>query len=124
MMKDKRSTYHTTIMKKQRHTRMDGIPDGYISISSEDGQQYLVPHFMIPATNQAFKAYQKKLEFDVYNADGGVSQSIRTPTCHPHSGLMPRSSRPMPFSSGPMPLLVANAKPNCSPEICQMHHTS
>jgi hypothetical protein len=48
------------------------IPDGYVAIRGDNGQHYLVPHFMIPATHQAMEAYCKKVEFDVHMADGGV----------------------------------------------------
>ncbi|KAF8233454.1 hypothetical protein L208DRAFT_1266540, partial [Tricholoma matsutake] len=37
-----------------------------------NGQHYLVPHFMIPATHQAMEAYCKKVEFNVHMAHGGV----------------------------------------------------
>jgi hypothetical protein len=57
-------------MNKWQQTKVDSIPDRYVNISSDYGQQYLVPHFM-PTTNQAFKAYQKKIEFNVFNTDGG-----------------------------------------------------
>jgi hypothetical protein len=63
-------------MNKQQQTQIDGFPDGYVHITSDDGEQYLVPRFMIPATHQAFEAYQKKKEFNVLNADGGVSVQI------------------------------------------------
>ncbi|KAF8230814.1 hypothetical protein L208DRAFT_1280121 [Tricholoma matsutake] len=86
---------------------MDGIPDGYVSISSDDGQQYLVPHFMIPATNQAFKAYQKKLEFNVFNADGG--------------GKSIHSNANMPSLCMANAAATANAKPNCNRELLSCH---
>ena len=60
-------------MNKQQQTQISGFLDGYVCITSDDGQQYLVPQFMIPATHQAFEAYQKKLQFNVLNVDGGVS---------------------------------------------------
>src|ERR1700679_1983724 len=49
------------------------FPDGYVTIESDNGQRYLVPHFMILATHQAMEAYCKKLEFNVHKTDGGVS---------------------------------------------------
>lgn len=52
------------------------IPDGYVAIRSDNGQHYLVPPFMIPATQQAMEAYCKKIEFDVHMADGGVRFSF------------------------------------------------
>jgi hypothetical protein len=56
---------------QQRQT--DGIPNGFVYITSDDGQHYLVPPFMILATHQAMEAYHQKLEFNVHNADQGVS---------------------------------------------------
>jgi hypothetical protein len=57
----------------EQQQRQDNVLDGYVAIRAEDGQRYLVPHFMIPATHQALNAYHQKLELDVCNADGGVS---------------------------------------------------
>ena len=57
----------------EQQQRQDKPLDGYVTIQAEDGQHYLVPHFMIPATHQALNAYHQKLELDVRNADGGVS---------------------------------------------------
>ena len=59
-------------MSNQQQSQTD-FPDGYVTIESDNGQRYLVPHFMIPATHQAMEAYRKKLEFNVHKADGGVS---------------------------------------------------
>jgi hypothetical protein len=59
-------------MNNQQQMQADGIPDGYVHISSNNGQQYLVPHFMIAATHEAMEAYHKKLKFNVRNAAGGV----------------------------------------------------
>ena len=57
----------------EQQQRQDKLLDGYVTIRAEDGQHYLVPHFMIPATHQALNAYHQKLDLDVRNADGGVS---------------------------------------------------
>ena len=59
-------------MSNQQQSQTD-FPDGYVTIESDNGQRYLVPHFMIPATHQAMEAYRKKLEFNVHKTDGGVS---------------------------------------------------
>jgi len=69
-------------MSNQQESQAD-IPDGYVSIRSDNGQQYLVPHFIILATHQAMEAYQKKVEFNVHTAHGGV----RFPSfqCHCHA---------------------------------------
>ncbi|KAF8221896.1 hypothetical protein L208DRAFT_1325564, partial [Tricholoma matsutake] len=55
------------------------IPDGYVAIRGDNGQHYLVPPFMIPATQQAMEAYSKKVEFDVHMADGGSGNMRDTP---------------------------------------------
>jgi hypothetical protein len=52
-----------------------GIPEGYVRITSSDGQEYVVPQFMVPATHQALDAYSKKLDLDAANAAGGVSKA-------------------------------------------------
>ena len=54
-------------ISNQQKSQAD-IPDGYVSIQSDNGQHYLVPHFMILATHQAMEAYQKKVEFNVHMA--------------------------------------------------------
>ena len=48
------------------------IPEGYVPILYDNGQHYIVPRFMIPATHQAMEAYQKKVDFNVHTALGGV----------------------------------------------------
>jgi hypothetical protein len=60
-------------MNNRLQRQADGIPNGFVHITSDDGQHYLVPPFMIPATHQAMEAYCQKLEFNVHNADQGVS---------------------------------------------------
>ena len=67
----KHSTHNIT-MSNQQLNQTD-MPDGYVAIQGDDGQHYLVPHFMIPATHQVMEAYQQKVAFNVRNADGGVS---------------------------------------------------
>ena len=57
----------------EQQQRQDNVLDRYVTIQAEDGQRYLVPHFMIPATHQALNAYHQKLDLDVCNAVGGVS---------------------------------------------------
>jgi hypothetical protein len=46
---------------------------GYVIIPTEDGERYLVPPLMVPATDQALAAYRMKAEMNVNNAKGGVS---------------------------------------------------
>ncbi|KAM6490266.1 hypothetical protein JOM56_014243 [Amanita muscaria] len=48
------------------------LPEGYVCVTSNDGQQYIVPNYLVPATHQAFEAYRKKVEMEVQNAPGGV----------------------------------------------------
>lgn len=54
-------------------TTITTIPDGFVIGTAPNGQQYLVPQFMVPALDQAFAAYHKKLELGVPNEQGGVS---------------------------------------------------
>jgi len=63
-------------MSIQRQQRQPEIPDGYVRIQTEDGQHYLVPNFMIPASHQAMDAYRKKAELGVHGARGGVSNFL------------------------------------------------
>ena len=58
-------------MSDQQASQAD-IPHGYVPIRTDNGQHYLVPHFMVPATQQAMEAYRKKVEFNVRMAHGGV----------------------------------------------------
>ena len=53
---------------QQRPTQ---TPDGYVPIQMEDGERYLVPRFVVPATHQAFDAYRVKA--DINNTKGEVS---------------------------------------------------
>jgi len=46
-------------------------PDGYVRIQMEDGERFVVPRFVVPATHQAFDAYRVKA--DMNNAKGRVS---------------------------------------------------
>lgn len=54
-------------------TTITPIPDSFTIGTGPDGQQYLVPQFMVPALDQAFAAYQTKLELGVTMEQGGVS---------------------------------------------------
>ncbi|KAF8799689.1 hypothetical protein BYT27DRAFT_7119810 [Phlegmacium glaucopus] len=49
------------------------VPEGYVLVIGNNDQQYIVPHFMIPATHQAFEAYQKRLDLHVSTASGGIT---------------------------------------------------
>ena len=62
------STYPFEMSIPQRPTQ---TPDGYVPIQMEDGERYLVPHFVVLATHQAFNAYHVKA--DTNNAKGEVS---------------------------------------------------
>ena len=64
------------------------ILDGYVAIRGDNGEDYLVPPFMIPAMQQAMEAYCKKVEFDVHMADGGVRFSFFVSKCHSILGSM------------------------------------
>jgi len=57
-------------------TTITEIPDGYTIATGPDGQRYLVPQFMVPALGQAFASYRTKIELDVPNECGGVSECI------------------------------------------------
>ena len=54
-------------------TTITPIPDGFTIGTGPDGKKYLVPQFMVPALDQAFAAYQTKLELGVSKEQGGVS---------------------------------------------------
>jgi hypothetical protein len=55
-------------LKDYAHT-----PEGFVRVTGPDGTPCLVPEFLIPATNQAFEGYRKRLELGVNKKDGGVS---------------------------------------------------
>lgn len=58
--------------QNQPSTTIAEIPDGFTIGTGPDGRRYLVPQFMVPALDQAFAAYQKKLELGVLKEQGGV----------------------------------------------------
>jgi len=64
-------------MSNQQESQAD-IPDGYVSIQSDNGQHYLVPHFIILATHQArlsFGMGQKVTKcFGIGKQDGNLYQ--------------------------------------------------
>jgi len=55
-------------------TTIPNIPDGYTTATGPDGQKYLIPQFMVPALGQVFASYNNKIELDVPNSQGGVSE--------------------------------------------------
>ena len=52
------------------------VPEGFVSVMTSNKKICIVPQFLIPATNQAFDAYHKKIDNDIENAIGGVSVSF------------------------------------------------
>ncbi|KAF8964538.1 hypothetical protein BDZ97DRAFT_1757877 [Flammula alnicola] len=56
------------------------VPDGFAALVTPDGDRYIVPKFMIPATQQAFGAYRKQVELDVVNENGCVHWPLLDPT--------------------------------------------
>ena len=79
----KSATISLITMKKntrQTHpkssTTIANIPDGYTIGTGPDGQQYLVPQFMVPDLDQAFTSYCSKTELDVSNSQAGVSKRV------------------------------------------------
>ena len=63
-------------------TTITTIPDGFMISTVPNGQQYLVPQFMVPALDQAFVAYQHKWDLDVSNVQGGVSFHFQLASTH------------------------------------------
>ena len=57
-------------------TNIQNIPDGFTVSISPDGQQYLVPQYLVPALDQAFASYRSKEVFGVVNEPGGVSDAF------------------------------------------------
>lgn len=76
------------------NTQQRTMPDGYVAISTDDNERYLVPHFMIPATHQAMEVYHQHIELGVQDAAGGVGFTFDT---------WPMPRMPMPFL-WPMPI--------------------
>jgi hypothetical protein len=66
-------------------TSISTIPPGYTIGNTPDGKQYLVPSYMVPALDQAFASYQKKINMGVANADPGVSHSLLIQLCAPQA---------------------------------------
>ena len=100
-------------MSNQQLNQTD-MPDGYVAIQGDDGQHYLVPHFMIPATHQVMEAYQQKVAFNVRNADGGVSFHL----FHVHAtGRPPHMVKALGQAKAgavwPMPCVMADVGQHC-----------
>ena len=57
----------------EQSTTISKIPHGFTISTAPDGQQYLVPQFMVPTLDQAFLSYQTKLDLAVSQAQSGVS---------------------------------------------------
>jgi hypothetical protein len=48
------------------------VPDGFVRVTLEEGE-CIVPEYLVPATNDAFDQYRKRLAMDVNKKPGGVS---------------------------------------------------
>ncbi|KAF8950431.1 hypothetical protein BDZ97DRAFT_1771257 [Flammula alnicola] len=91
--------------ESQPETSTLHIPDGFAALLGPDGDRYIVPEFMIPATHQAFEAYRKQVKLDVANANGGASldgTDTGTSTAAERHLPVPMSSRRVPMPV-PMP---------------------
>lgn len=64
------------IQKNQSSTTISDIPDGFTIGTGPDGQQYLVPQYMVPALDQAFVSYRTKAELRVEKQPAGVSDFL------------------------------------------------
>lgn len=49
------------------------VPDGFTLVNREDGPNCIVPEYLVPATNDAFDGYRKRVAADVREKSGGVS---------------------------------------------------
>jgi hypothetical protein len=52
------------------------IPDGFVRIVARDGEDCIVPEFLIPAAKHAFAAYRKRGELHVCGEAGGVNTTF------------------------------------------------
>jgi len=43
------------------------IPEGYVTVADPDGQNYVVPEFMVLTLHQSFEGYCKKMDLGVHN---------------------------------------------------------
>ncbi len=77
------------------------IPSGYTIGTYQDGKQYLVPTFLVKATDVAIRAQELKGTYKVFQSSNGVSDRYRQ-TC---DSLM----RPQPLSMEDLPhVLLGN----------------
>ncbi|KAF8954483.1 hypothetical protein BDZ97DRAFT_1864963, partial [Flammula alnicola] len=60
-------------------TTISNIPDGFTIGTGPDGQQYLVPQYMVLALDHAFASYQSKADLGVSNAPRGSQQAQNRP---------------------------------------------
>lgn len=53
------------------------VPDGFAVVTREDGCQIIVPEYLVPASNQAFDRFRKRLTEKVNEKHGGVRDRFR-----------------------------------------------
>ena len=70
------------------------IPDGYATVISPDQKRYVVPEFFIPALHQIFDGYHKKVELEVFKAEGNVSETFLLSRSAAHTAQQQSVHRP------------------------------
>jgi len=55
------------------------VPDGYTLMSMDNGTDCIVPEYLVPATNDAFNGYRRRLAMEVNGKSGGVSVILTRP---------------------------------------------
>jgi hypothetical protein len=64
---------HGGLTGQDSHKKNTWIPEGYVRVTGPDGDNYVVPEFMVPALHQTCESYKKKRDLDAFNAAGSVS---------------------------------------------------
>lgn len=54
-----------------------GVPEGFVLIVRPNGERCVIPEFLIPATNEAYDGYQKRMDMNTENEEGGVSDIFK-----------------------------------------------
>ena len=64
------------VEKSQGSTSLADIPDGFVIRVGPGDKEYLVPLYMVPALDQAFAAYQQKVNLEVSKAQPEASRIL------------------------------------------------
>ncbi|KAM6491169.1 hypothetical protein JOM56_013408 [Amanita muscaria] len=95
------------------------IPEGY-AVVTHNGNQYLVPKFMLPATQQSLDANQKRLASDLDKAQGGAVPIALVPV--PNFKVPSTNTQELPYELMGADKVVIPSDPPLTPrEVLGLH---